>query len=90
MAGAWMGVILSIVLITLSGLLFVPILLFCIEVFAALFLRGHEPALPLDGRDRPTAAILIPAHNESDGLLATLDGVKPQLGCRRSYSPRGR
>jgi cellulose synthase/poly-beta-1,6-N-acetylglucosamine synthase-like glycosyltransferase len=41
------------------------------------FARG-EPAPVPTGR-RPRIAVLVPAHNESGGILATLDSLRPQL-----------
>ncbi len=74
-----MVVFVSIALMILAGLFSIPVMLFCIEIFAALLLRQREPLLAPENHDRPRLAILIPAHNESGKLLATLNDVKTQL-----------
>lgn len=52
--------------------------LFAAEVFAAATKR---PTALITGREgtRHRAAVMIPAHNESTGLLQTLSDIKPQL-----------
>ena len=74
-----MGAVVSVTLIALSGVLAIPVILFCIEILAALLLRQREQMLPPADSKRPSIAILIPAHNESSGVLATLNDIRQQL-----------
>jgi cellulose synthase/poly-beta-1,6-N-acetylglucosamine synthase-like glycosyltransferase len=67
----------SSLLTGLVVLLALPTAVFAIEIFASLFspLRGG----PSERSRRSRIAVLIPAHNEAAGMLATLDDVKRQL-----------
>jgi cellulose synthase/poly-beta-1,6-N-acetylglucosamine synthase-like glycosyltransferase len=74
-----MVTLLSFSLIAVTFLLTVPVVVFFVEVFAA-------SALPLRHRPIQSAmdtygdvAVLVPAHNESAGLLPTLEDIKAQL-----------
>lgn len=66
----------NIILFALAATLLVPVVVLCIECFAALFPR--RPAKQFNGA-RPRLAILIPAHNEECVLGATLTSLMPQL-----------
>ena len=57
-------------------MLLVPVIVLCIECFAALFPRRPDRQF---GGVRPRLAILIPAHNEECVLGATLTSLMPQL-----------
>ena len=61
-----------------------PVVVLAIEIFAAVTGRAPRPpvetALPPDFR----LAVLVPAHNESEGLAPTLQDIKAQLGPRDS------
>ena len=70
------------VLATLGGLLvlaltvlLVPTVLLLLQLFAAS--RAEDLALP--GSPRPRLAVLMPAHNESECVLAAVHSVLPQL-----------
>jgi len=68
--------ILSALLYLALALLAVPVLLLLLQSTLALVRPGATP--PLSGR-RPRLAILVPAHNEQDGIGATLATLMPQL-----------
>jgi cellulose synthase/poly-beta-1,6-N-acetylglucosamine synthase-like glycosyltransferase len=56
----------------------VPVLIFFIEVVAALSHRDRA-VQPVDRGAPRRLAVIIPAHNESTGLLPTISDIKPQL-----------
>jgi cellulose synthase/poly-beta-1,6-N-acetylglucosamine synthase-like glycosyltransferase len=70
---------LSFSLVAATFLLAIPVAVFFVEVFAASTLppRRHsiKPAMDTYG----DVAVLVPAHNESAGLLPTLEDIKAQL-----------
>ncbi|HSH54731.1 MAG TPA: glycosyltransferase family 2 protein [Methylotenera sp.] len=57
-------------------LLAIPVLVFSIQILVSLLPYRHQ-AVP--SSQRPSIAILIPAHNEQHGITATLDSIKQQL-----------
>ena len=66
-------------LVVVATLLLIPVAVFCIEVVAAIALPKRQLGLrPGDGVRR-RLAVLVPAHNESTGLLPTLADIKSQL-----------
>src|SRR5450631_1992093 len=69
----------SAFLVVFAGLLAVPVGVFFLEVVAAAALarQGPPPCANYDLRRR--IAVLVPAHNESTGLLPTLADLKAQL-----------
>lgn len=68
---------LSICLLVLLCITLVPVFVLLSQVLLArLPARAAAPAAGA----RPRVAILIPAHNEEAGLLATLSSLQPQLG----------
>jgi cellulose synthase/poly-beta-1,6-N-acetylglucosamine synthase-like glycosyltransferase len=71
--------LLSLALIALAVVVAVPPIIFFLEVAAAVFLpqRGVFPSPAKSSRR--TVAVLVPAHNESTGLLPTLADIKAQL-----------
>ena len=69
----------STLLVILAGLVAVPAFVFFLEVFAAVVLPQPDVALPLVAGSRRRIAVLVPAHNESQGLLETLDDIRAQL-----------
>ena len=72
-----MAIALSLVMAIIAGLLAIPVVLFFVEIFAAVALPQRQLSLP--ATHRPRVAVLVPAHNESTGMLPTLSGVKAQL-----------
>ena len=61
----------------LAALLAVPTAVFVLEVLASLFAVPSAKRQGLQSRDR--IAVLVPAHNEGNGLLPTLADIKTQL-----------
>jgi cellulose synthase/poly-beta-1,6-N-acetylglucosamine synthase-like glycosyltransferase len=68
----------SCLLDTIAACLAVPTVLFVIEICAAPLVARRRDAPPTAQR-RGTVAVLIPAHDEAKGILATLNDIKPQL-----------
>jgi cellulose synthase/poly-beta-1,6-N-acetylglucosamine synthase-like glycosyltransferase len=64
-------------LIACAGLIAIPVLIFCLEIVSAIFAPDRD--LLLLSKSRQRIAVLVPAHNESSGLLATLEDIKAQL-----------
>lgn len=64
------------ILFIMAAAVVLPVIVFVVECVVAA-LRGRRPLRP-DG-PRPTVAVLIPAHNEQDGIAATVAGILPQL-----------
>lgn len=60
-------------------LLAVPTVVFTLEVLAGLWRARHPLAATAVPHGRPRIAVLIPAHNESSGITATLQSVMSQL-----------
>ena len=73
-----MANIVSVVLSIATGLLLIVVSLFSAEIFASVGQRRAPSPTPRETPRRRTA-VLIPAHNESSGLVPTLDDVKSQL-----------
>jgi cellulose synthase/poly-beta-1,6-N-acetylglucosamine synthase-like glycosyltransferase len=68
---------LSLALLVVQCIMLLPVLVLFAQVLLAMLptRAAMAPAGP-----RPRVAVLIPAHNEETGLLATLVSLKPQLG----------
>lgn len=67
-----------LVLLSLVNLaLLIPVLVFAVEIFSAVS-RGRRQPAPLPSA-RPSAAILVPAHDEAEGIAATVRGLREQL-----------
>lgn len=73
-----MTTFISFFLVTCAGLCAIPVVLFCIEVLAAVTLPQRKLSLPTNSRPR-RVAIVMPAHNESGGMIDTLEDIKAQL-----------
>ena len=84
-------ILLQALFILSALLLLLPVLIFALQVTLALPLfdrwRSRQQArhasrytLPL--RQRPTIAVLVPAHDEGSGLLPTLVAIRAQLQCQ--------
>ena len=70
---------LSFLLATFAGLIAIPVCVFCIEILAAVTLPQLELLSASKNGIRQRIAVLVPAHNESAGLLDTLGDIKAQL-----------
>ena len=64
-------------LVILAGLLAIPTTVLCLEIVAGL-VRRQVPTSPGRGAGR-RIAVLVPAHNESVAIAATLEDIKAQL-----------
>ena len=69
--------IISFALTASALLLAVPVAVFFVEIVASV-LRRREHGTCL-APERPNVAVLVPAHNESSGLLPTLADIRAQL-----------
>ncbi|MCK1642964.1 glycosyltransferase [Bradyrhizobium sp. 157] len=69
-----------LILAALAGLLSVPVAVLLVEVIAALKAPKLEPFEAEELNTEKRVAVIVPAHNESVGLVPTLQDVKPQLG----------
>jgi cellulose synthase/poly-beta-1,6-N-acetylglucosamine synthase-like glycosyltransferase len=67
----------SIVILTI--LLAVPTMIFFMEVVAAVALPQPNYSVSISGGPRQRVAVLLPAHNESVGILPTLADLKTQM-----------
>lgn len=63
------------VLLTLAGLVVVPLLVLAVEAFASLL---PTPKSNVDS-NRPRCAVLVPAHDEESGIATTIRGVRDQV-----------
>lgn len=68
--------VLGIILVAALGILMIPLCVLLVQVIVAVIPRQAPP--PATGL-RPRLAVLIPAHNESLGIGATLLSIKGQL-----------
>lgn len=73
-----MNIALNAVLLVPVGILLLVSSLLLIQVLAALTARRRQPT-PASTARRPRIGVLVPAHNESSGILATLASLRPQL-----------
>ncbi len=67
----------NIILILLALGLLLPIAILFIECSAALF--PSLAPISAEPTNRPNAVVLVPAHNEADGIGRTLSSLVPQL-----------
>src|SRR5262249_14964254 len=71
--------ILVVLLVVVAILLAIPVAVLCIEIIAAIILPERHLATCFGHGVRPRLAVLVPAHNESRGLLPTLSDIRSQL-----------
>ena len=71
----------SILLIGASVVVTVPLLLLTLEVFAAVFAGDPQPCPANHSRvtGHGSLAVVIPAHNETKGIIPTIEDVQSQL-----------
>ncbi|GGI33830.1 glycosyltransferase family 2 protein [Bradyrhizobium guangdongense] len=74
--------VLGNLLAVLAGLLAVPVMMLLVEVLASLAIFRDQLAEHRGVGNATSAAVVVPAHNESSGLLPTLGDLMPQLGPR--------
>jgi cellulose synthase/poly-beta-1,6-N-acetylglucosamine synthase-like glycosyltransferase len=74
-----METLVSWVFVVVPALAAIPVTVFFLEIIAATALRqGQGASRPSDGTRR-RVAVLVPANNESTGLLPTLTDIRRQL-----------
>src|SRR6478752_3861275 len=74
-----MDMVISTLLTTLAALLAIPVVVFFLEIIAAVALPNRANSLAGEFRVRQRLAVVVPAHNESTSVLPTLQDVKAQL-----------
>src|SRR6185437_14321169 len=76
-----MPILLSLTLGFIVAVLAMLVAVFSAEVIAGLWSRPRDsrPEVPRDHRADPRIAVLVPAHDESIGLVPTLDDLRQQL-----------
>src|SRR3974390_2880701 len=74
-----MEIFVSALLIISAGVLAIPITIFFLEVVAAIALPHGDPTPHKSSARRGRVAVLVPAHNESKGLLPTVADIQRQL-----------
>src|ERR1700730_8153144 len=67
------------VLAIIAALLAIPVAVFCLEIVAAITLPQWQRSVRPNYHPRRRVAVLVPAHNESAGLLPTLADIHGQL-----------
>jgi cellulose synthase/poly-beta-1,6-N-acetylglucosamine synthase-like glycosyltransferase len=71
-----------LILVAMAGLLSVPVAVLLVEVIAALRSPRLRPFEVQKSNVEKRVAVIVPAHNESSGLVPTLQDIKAQLGVR--------
>jgi cellulose synthase/poly-beta-1,6-N-acetylglucosamine synthase-like glycosyltransferase len=67
------------IILAAAAIVAVPVAVLLLETVAAVSGRGAAASRKLDPTPRGRVAVLIPAHDEEEGLPASLANVKPQL-----------
>jgi cellulose synthase/poly-beta-1,6-N-acetylglucosamine synthase-like glycosyltransferase len=70
---------LSFFLLSLDALLAVPVLVFVTEVFSSIAMPRRDRFASLERDTLGRVAVLVPAHNESLGLLPTLGDINAEI-----------
>ncbi len=71
--------VLSLGMIVLAIGIAIPVCVLMVEVLAAALLRNRRHGPAASGAARPRIAVLVPAHNEGAGVIATIEDIKLQL-----------
>jgi cellulose synthase/poly-beta-1,6-N-acetylglucosamine synthase-like glycosyltransferase len=72
-----MAALISLGLIAIAGLLCIPALTLLVEVVAAQ--KSPRERLVVQARRKGRVAVIVPAHNESSGIVPTIKDILPQL-----------
>ena len=72
-------IFISFFLTALAILFAIPAVIFFIEIFAAIALPQRDYPVSTSNRSQQRVAVLVPAHDESAGLLPTLSDIKLQI-----------
>lgn len=70
--------VLRFFLVVMSLLLTTPVAIYCLEVIVGCWPRRRRPATT-ESAGRRRVAVLVPAHNERNGIAATLRSIQSQL-----------
>ena len=72
--------IINFLLLTMIIILMVPVLTLFLQVLLATLPKiRHSSSMSTHELIVPTIAVIIPAHNESTGIINTLNSIAPQL-----------
>lgn len=63
----------------MAGLLSIPVVMLLVEVAAAIVMVEKRPVEALRPDPPKRIAVIVPAHNESTGIVPTIEDVIPQL-----------
>ena len=74
-----METLVSSLLAVCAGVLAIPIAIFFLEVASAIVLLPRDPTPSKSNALRGRVAVLVPAHDESNGLLPTIRDIQGQL-----------
>jgi glycosyltransferase involved in cell wall biosynthesis len=74
-----MEALVSYFLIFIASVLALPVVVFLLEILAGIVLSRAQLPLASDLGARPPIAVVVPAHNESSGLLPALTNIQAQL-----------
>lgn len=74
-----MGTLVSCLLVIVASLLATSVTVFLLEIVAATALSRWEGPISATHGARAPVAVLVPAHNESSGLVPTLANIQNQL-----------
>lgn len=69
----------SLSLAVVAGLLGIPVIVLFIEIIAALKTVREKPIEPFNSVPPRRVAVIVPAHNESTGIIPTIEDIKRQL-----------
>jgi|SRR5665213_630120 len=74
-----MATLISSILALVAGLLSIPVAVLFLEVVAAFKMVEEKPADASKPGAPARVAVIVPAHNESNGIVPTIEDIKPQL-----------
>lgn len=74
-------VVVSLILLFIAGVLFIPVYVLFVEVIASSLTLTERPPEPLEKEavQASTVTVIVPAHNESTGIVPTIEDIKRQL-----------
>lgn len=70
---------LQYVLFIILGLLAIPVSVFSLQVLLAAYYKTRLLPSTVESMQRPSVAVIVPAHNEERGIAETLNAILPQL-----------
>lgn len=71
-------IIVQLILLAIIAVLAIPVLVLLVQVLASLFWSKRDASIE-SANSNHSVAVIIPAHNESCGIFATIQSVLPQL-----------